>query len=228
MDRNKTHARVSKMVQMAVLIAIIFILTYANIGYITLGPIAFTIVQIPVIIGAILMGPGSGALLGFVFGLTSFLKALEGVEIVAATIIAQNIFLYVVIAFVPRILMGWLTGLIFKGLRGAEKRLAFGSDYNTDVSEVSGFRKVLKGRYLSYALTGFIGSMLNTVFYLSALFFLVKDILASVYDIEVGAVGAMVMGVATSAGIVEAVASMIIVTALAKAFEAMFRSRKKA
>ena len=67
---------ISKKTQEMVLTAIFsaIIIAMANIpylGYLNLGVISATLIHIPVIIGAILIGPKSGAFLGFVFGATS-------------------------------------------------------------------------------------------------------------------------------------------------------------
>ena len=70
--KNQTQ----KMVLTAAFAAIIIIM--ANVpflGFIRLGLVSATTLHIPVIIGAILMGPASGAFLGFIFGLNSFLQA---------------------------------------------------------------------------------------------------------------------------------------------------------
>ena len=45
------------------------------LGYIPLGFMNATIIHVPVIIGALLLGPKYGAWLGFVFGMTSLIKA---------------------------------------------------------------------------------------------------------------------------------------------------------
>ena len=61
------------MVQLALLTAIMVVMAMIPfLGYIPITPtIRATTIHIPVIIGAILMGPKAGAFLGFVFGLTS-------------------------------------------------------------------------------------------------------------------------------------------------------------
>ena len=60
------------MVVTAVFMAIIIIMAFVPfLGYIPLGFMNATIIHIPVIVGAILLGPKSGAFLGLVFGLTS-------------------------------------------------------------------------------------------------------------------------------------------------------------
>ena len=64
----------SELVLTGLFAAIIIIMAFTPLGYIPLGVINATIIQIPVIIGALFCGPKKGALLGFLFGLTSFLK----------------------------------------------------------------------------------------------------------------------------------------------------------
>ena len=63
------NPRVGRLVRTALLVAIIFLLAFTPLGYLVIGPIAATTIQMPVIIGAVLMGPGTGAVLGFFFGL---------------------------------------------------------------------------------------------------------------------------------------------------------------
>ncbi len=51
----------------------IFLLSFTPIGFISIGVMRATIIHIPVIIGAILMGPKVGSFLGFLFGLSSLI-----------------------------------------------------------------------------------------------------------------------------------------------------------
>ena len=67
MKKNKTL----EMVQLAVLIAIMLILAFTPLGYLRIGPLAISLMTIPVVIGAMILGPAGGAVLGLVFGLTS-------------------------------------------------------------------------------------------------------------------------------------------------------------
>ena len=60
------------MVQLSVLIAILHLLELTGLGMIKTAGLEITIMLVPVIVGAIVMGPGAGALLGGVFGLISF------------------------------------------------------------------------------------------------------------------------------------------------------------
>ena len=73
MKKNKTL----EMVQLAVLIAIMLILAFTPLGYLRIGPLAISLMTIPVVIGAMILGPAGGAVLGLVFGLTSFYQCFD-------------------------------------------------------------------------------------------------------------------------------------------------------
>ena len=62
------------MVGVALMAAIVILLANTPLGMIQLPIIKATTVHIPVIIGAILLGPSAGAILGFVFGVCSLVS----------------------------------------------------------------------------------------------------------------------------------------------------------
>ena len=106
--------------------AIIVLMSFTPVGYIPLGVINATIIHIPVILGAIYLGPKCGAFLGFVFGLTSFLKntfmpatlsAFVFSPVLAAQQVgASGVIFSTIICFVPRILVGVVPYYVYKGL----------------------------------------------------------------------------------------------------------------
>ncbi|MBR2849697.1 MAG: ECF transporter S component, partial [Clostridia bacterium] len=65
------NQKVIRMVELAMLIALIFVMQYlgtlASTPLRTIG-IEFSFVLIPIVVGAFLLGPVEGAILGFVFG----------------------------------------------------------------------------------------------------------------------------------------------------------------
>ena len=61
--------------QLAILIALLAVLTFTPIGFIMVPPVSITLMHIPVIVGAMLMGPKQGGVLGLAFGLFSMIKA---------------------------------------------------------------------------------------------------------------------------------------------------------
>ena len=114
MNKN-ISAKTSRMVQLAILTAIIFLMGFTPIGFLHVGAVEITFIMIPVIIGAIVIGPGAGAFLGAMFGLASFIQCF-GMSAFGSTLLGiQPVFTFLV-CMVPRILMGWLCGLIFRGL----------------------------------------------------------------------------------------------------------------
>ena len=108
---------------MAMFLAIQIILVVTPLGYLPIGPISATTMHIPVIIAGIALGKKAGAQLGFVFGLTSVLNATFRPTLTSfcfspfVTIggIGGN-WMSLLIAFVPRILLGYLAGLIYEKL----------------------------------------------------------------------------------------------------------------
>lgn len=205
MSNANVNPKVGRLARMALLVAIIILLTFTPLGYITLPFIAATTIQMPVIIGAVMMGPMAGLALGIAFGLSALCKVLmmPGADPVATAILSYNFFLYAVIAIVPRGLMGWLSGLLFAGLN----------------------KTLLNQRLISYGITGFVGSMLNTVFYLGSLWMMASGIVAEVYSMDISGVGAMVMTVAATAGIPEAIVSCVIVAAVCRALQAIDKNK---
>ena len=70
-----SNQRTKGLTQVALFAALIFLMAFTPfLGYIPLGFTRATIIHIPVIIGSLVLGPGKGAFLGGVFGLTSFLN----------------------------------------------------------------------------------------------------------------------------------------------------------
>ena len=112
MKNEKTY----ELVLTALFTAIIVIMAFTPLGYIPLVVINATIIHIPVIFGALFLGPKKGAFLGFVFGLTSFInntfKAATASAFVFSPVLAyrfagvSGIFKSLYICFVPRILVG--------------------------------------------------------------------------------------------------------------------------
>ena len=68
------NERTYELVLTALFTAIIVIMAFTPLGYIPLVVINATVIHIPVILGALFLGPKKGAFLGFVFGLTSLIN----------------------------------------------------------------------------------------------------------------------------------------------------------
>ena len=99
-----------RLAQLAMLIAIQAILTFTPLGFIMIPPISITIMHIPVIIGAVTMGPLFGGILGASFGVMSMLKATfaaaSPADIIFSPFISGTPVQSLILCVVPRILLG--------------------------------------------------------------------------------------------------------------------------
>lgn len=119
MSNTNSFSKVLKLTQLAILSAIIILMTVVPyLGYISYGWLSITIIHIPVIIGAVVMGPGAGSALGAVWGITCTLKAL----LAPPSPLDGMIFRNPVVSIVPRILVGLVAGLIFACFRKSSKK----------------------------------------------------------------------------------------------------------
>ncbi|MBD5541636.1 MAG: ECF transporter S component [Lachnospiraceae bacterium] len=127
MKNEKTY----ELVLTALFTAIIVIMAFTPLGYIPLVVINATIIHIPVILGALFLGPKKGAFLGFVFGLTSFInntfKAVTASAFVFSPVLAADVvgisgvFKSLYICFVPRILVGIIPYFVYILIRNVLK-----------------------------------------------------------------------------------------------------------
>ena len=127
--KTNTSPRIRYLVQLAVLVAILLLLEFTGIGMIKTPFLEFTIMQVPVIIGANVLGPAAGATLGGVFGLLSFWECF-GRSAFGVTLMGISPVGTFLTCVPTRILMGLLCGLIFKGLVSVDRTrpqlIAFG------------------------------------------------------------------------------------------------------
>ena len=104
------------MVELAMMIAIILLMSFTPLGYLRTPGLSITLLTIPVAVGAIILGPKGGAGCGLAFGATSFYMAVTGSSAFAAALFNINPFGTFIVCIVARVLEGWLTGLIFAAL----------------------------------------------------------------------------------------------------------------
>ena len=118
---SNSTAKIQKMVLLAMLIALQAILAFTPIGFIMIPPmISITLMHIPVIIGAVILGPTCGGILGFSFGLMSMIKATTSAsygDLIFSQFVSPNPVASIIMCFVPRILLGVIAGFLFILLR---------------------------------------------------------------------------------------------------------------
>lgn len=101
--------------QLALLVAVALVLAYTPLGYLNIGPLAVSFMMVPVALASVLLGPIGGAVIGTVFGLTSFAQCFGASPFGAALLAISPVMTF--ITCVPtRLLAGLIPGLLFKKL----------------------------------------------------------------------------------------------------------------
>lgn len=118
--------KIRLLTQFSLLLAIEIILGVTPLGIIMVGPVSITTMHIPVIIGAIVMGPFYGGLLGFSFGMISLIKAITSAvsagDMLFSPALSGNPLASVFMCLVPRILLGVAAALLYRLLANRLKK----------------------------------------------------------------------------------------------------------
>lgn len=183
------------LVVMAVFIAIIIIQAIVPmLGYIPLGFMNATIIQVTVAIAAILLGARGGAFLGFVFGLTSLWKNtfMPNPTSFVFSPFVESIGAYhgdirsLIICFIPRILIGIVAATIFLYL------------------------DKMKKRKLALILSGALSSITNTIFVMLGIYLLFGNEYAISTNIATKSLTYVIIYIIGTQGILEAIVSAIL------------------
>lgn len=185
------------MVATALLAAIVVLLANTPLGMIPLPIIKATTIHIPVIIGAILLGPLAGTILGAVFGICSMISN----------------------TMTPAVLSFAFSPFLATSGAGALKAVWVAVGCRAMIGLVSGWlwiglKKLRLSDYVALPVVGFIGSMTNTVFVMGSIYFLLRPEYAKAMGVAVDAVFGLVMGVITGSSILEAIVALVLVTSI--------------
>lgn len=185
----------------AIFLAIIILFSFTPLGFINLGFIKATLVHVPVIIGAIVLGPRVGAFLGLAFGLLSMTintitpSALSFAFSPFIPVYGTNSgsLWAIAIALIPRILTGVVPYYVYKWLKK--------SNTNQNISLFS---------------AGIAGSLVNTILVMNMIFFLFQDAYGSIKGISGGAeLYKVILSVIFINGVPEAIVAGIATSAVA-------------
>ncbi len=145
MANNTTFRKNLYLAQIAVFSALIIVMTFVPyLGYINYGFLSITLIHIPVIVGACLMGVRAGAALGGVWGVSCIIKAVLAPPSPLEGIIFRN----PLIALIPRVLMGMAAGFVMYLLKNKSKTL--GSVLASIAGCLTNTALVMGGIYLIY------------------------------------------------------------------------------
>lgn len=190
----KTGNRSRRTTLLGLLTAILMVFGMTPLGYLNIGPLAISFNMIPVAIGAAALGPVGGAILGAVFGMTSFLQCIGigGSSAMGVILFDINPVFAFIQRFVPRVLAGFLVGVIYQLVRRFCKPGLAGS------------------------IAGFCAALLNTVLFMGALVLLFGN---TQYLTDLIAGRNVIVFICTFVG-VNAVAEMLATTAVTGALTA--------
>lgn len=194
---DKTISKTRGLAQTALFTALILLMAFTPfLGYIPLGFTRATIIHIPVILGAVLLGPKKGAFLGGVFGLTSFMNNTINPTVTSFVFTPfYSLGTYsggigsLIICFIPRILVGVVPYYVYCLIQKRSK------------NQVSSAGLVLAG--LSGALT-------NTLLVMNLIFLFFRDAYASANGVASHAVYGFILSIIGMNGVPEAIVAAIL------------------
>lgn len=197
---NRKKSETQRLTLAAFFVAIEIVLTTTQLGYLPIGPISITTMHLPVILAGIILGPGYGSVIGAVFGLTSVLNATfrPGLTsfcfspFISIGNVSGN-FASLLIAFVPRIFLGWFSGVLYRILNGK-----------------------LHNSWLSAMISAGINTLIHTLLVMGMIVLFFGKAYAAAVQIPVGSIIAVVIA---SNGIWEILLAVIVSGALAKALK---------
>ena len=205
----KTRKRDTRwLVLLALFVAIEIFLNVTGIGLIPLPLIKASTLHIPVIIGAVLMGPLAGGVLGGVFGLCSIWSNSTAPGLLSfafspflATSAAGAV-KTIWIAFGCRVLIGVVAGWLWIALK-----------------------KLRVNDLAALPVVGVAGALTNTGLVMTSIYLLLSPEFAAAKNIAMEAVMGAVMAIVAANGVPEAIAVAVLVTAIGKALLQMNRVR---
>ncbi len=191
---NKKFFSTKQLIELALFCAIIIVLGMTPLGYIPTPAFNIVTIHIPVIIGSITLGFKRGAILGFVFGLTSLINAhlrTNAMSIFFSPLISGN-FLSLVVCFVPRIFVGIFPYFIFNTFKKFKKNI----------------------RQIGLFISGVLGSLTNTVFVMGFIYLFFKEDYAKIQNQSVDVILKFMIASISFNAIIEAIVAGIFTFAI--------------
>lgn len=120
MSKKEKQIPLKSVMGLAVFALIIVVMAFTPAGFLKIGNLEASFLVVPVAIGAILLGPTYGAVLGLVMGVVSFAQCFGASDMGSALfgVSPINTFLLCVI---PRVICGWMAGVFYDLLSKIDK-----------------------------------------------------------------------------------------------------------
>ncbi len=188
-----------------ILTAIIIVMSVVPfLGYIPLGFMSATIIHVPVIIGALLLGPGYGAYLGFVFGMTSLIQATLRPGLTS-------------FVFSPFVTIGGYSGNMWSAVIALVPRILIGvSAYYVYELAMKAAHRIKGGQTVALWLAGIAGSMTNTILVMNGIYIFFGKSYAAASNHLIGRIYDLILGIIVSFGVPEAIVAGILTTAIVR------------
>lgn len=209
MQTKKTNTRY--MAMLAMLCGVLLVMGMTGIGFIPLPVIKATTMHIPVILGAVLLGPSAGAVLGGLFGLCS----------IWANTTTPGLLSF---AFSPF--------MSTEGLPGVAKSLWIALGCRILFGLIAGWlwilvKKIAKQDYIALPVTAAVSTICHTLLVMGSIYLLLAQQYAQAKNVAISAVFGLVMGTVTASGIPEAIVAAVLVTVIGKSLLHLMVQLKK-
>ena len=191
------NKKTTNMVIFSMLLAIEVAMSFTPLGFLRIGLLSVTMLHIPVIICAMALGKKYGAALGFIMGFCSFYNATFSPTITSFCFTpffsmggVEGNWTSLLIAFIPRIALGYGAGAIYERLKSKNGRTAA-------------------------ALSGLSGALINTIGVLGGIWIFFKEPYEAVLGNTIVALLMTTVGVNSIAeAVVGVIAAMAVHTVL--------------
>ncbi|MBQ1263795.1 MAG: ECF transporter S component [Oscillospiraceae bacterium] len=114
--KQVNHASIRRMTALSLLTTIVVVLQLIG-GSFHIGPIPFSLVLVPIAVGAVLYGPLAGGFLGTVFGIVVLIGGITGSDQFTFFLWSASPFWTAAVCLVKGALAGVVSGLVYRALQ---------------------------------------------------------------------------------------------------------------
>lgn len=198
------NEQIKKISFAGIIIGLIVLMSFTNIGFIIVTGISITLIHIPVLIGSLVLGKKYGAILGLVFGVCSLILAFVNIATNAP-------FTNPLVSIVPRVAFGFFIAPLYNLLH-----------------------KKIKNTTISTALTMVLSTLIHTIIVLvpmyiiwrTGFYFGVADYTAQFGDGAGTNLFAIIFSILIANGIIEIILAGLIGTPIAMAMNVVLNKNK--
>ena len=185
------NKKLYRMVIVSFFIAVEFVLMVTPLGYVPIGVVRATTLHIPVILAGIMLGSKEGALVGFIFGLSSLLTNTftpSPASFLFSPFYTGGNIGSLIICILPRILIGVSSAYVYQYLK----------QFKITVAK------------LAVPISALVGSFTNTILVLVGIYVFFKDAYAAYKGVAASAVVGLLLGQLSVNGVLEALLAAVL------------------